>query len=101
MALCWYCNKRDNESNDSEDPCSVCDTIMETQIILFSYSEELTKDERFPFRTGQWTAVTEEYLREKIRFFPQPEIERVMQQRCMVLDDSWWELWGLPKATVH
>lgn len=96
MALCWYCQKRENGTNDPEESCETCDEVMETKVILISYSEERTKDERYPFRTGGWVAVSDEFIRERLMFLPQPQIEQVLQDRCMVIDDEWFRFWRLP-----
>lgn len=98
---CWYCQRYETGSDDPDEPCETCDRLMETHIIVISYSEERTKDERYPFRTGGFITVTEALIREKMRFFPEPEVEKVIQDRCCVLDDAWVELWKLPRVYIN
>jgi hypothetical protein len=95
--ICFYCRKRDNGSQDSDEPCSTCDDWMEKGIILISYSPELTKEEGAEHRTGGWVVVQEDFVRDKMRFFPQPEVEQIVQQRCALLSDWHWDAWKLPR----
>lgn len=75
------------------EPCDECKALMEQGIMFVSVRDGETGNN--PYRTGKMCVIKEEAVKE----FSTPEMyEQVKKTRFAFLEDSIWELLGLPKG---
>lgn len=108
---CYYCNEDKNMiilagrlPGDKEaprgavwdmEPCDQCKEWMRQGIICISVKDPKTPDEHInPYRTGNWSVVTEDFIRRVVEDIEMRE--GICKRRVAFIPDDAWEMLGLP-----
>lgn len=106
MDMCFLCNEPKGivldrrlrnslprEMVTNMEPCDKCKEYMAQGIILISFSEKLTEDEKNPYRTGHWCVV-----KDHVEFpFNDEAITDIRKRRVAFIEDEVWAMMGLPQ----
>lgn len=74
-------------------PCEECRKNMERGIILISYDPIQSSEVNNPYRTGGWCVVRDRVI---TQFAPKDVAESILEKRFAFVDDTSWNLLGLP-----
>lgn len=77
-------------------PCDECVKLMDMGVILISVKDG-QEGEKNPYRTGRFCVVKDEWI---TRTLTQEMSQKLMDTRVAFIEDSLWEMLGLPNENI-